>query len=84
VIKRVSFSHAHLELEDIAIHHLDTSSALKSYFSPNGDNRERFIGYTSEDLAGELMARLDELSHTSSLSLLAALEGLSNGKKIQF
>jgi hypothetical protein len=77
VVKRVSFSHVHLELEDIAIHHLDTSASLKSYFSSsNRDNKERFIGYTTEDLASELIARLDELNHTSSLSLLAALEAV--------
>jgi hypothetical protein len=77
VVNRVSFSYNHLEIDEIVIHHLDTESALRSYFiyESNSDH-ERFIGYNSAELSEELMARIAELSHTSSLSLLAALEAV--------
>lgn len=75
MVKRVHFSNAHLEFYDIVTHHLDTTFSLKRYFMYT-DTRcdRRFLGYTADEMAIELSARIDELSHTPSLSLLAALE----------
>ena len=75
--KRLSFSNQHLELNDISIHHLDSENSFKLYYrADNEDYEERFADYTVDELANELRARIDELSHTSSLSLLAALEAV--------
>ncbi|KAF3982003.1 MAG: hypothetical protein HFP81_00555 [Methylococcales symbiont of Hymedesmia sp. n. MRB-2018] len=75
--RRVSFSNKQLELGEIAIHYLDSESSLKLYFSSeNNDYEERFSGYSSGELANELRRRITELSHTSSLSLLATLEAI--------
>ena len=75
MVKRLSFSNQHLELNDISIHHLDSENSFKLYYrADNEDYEERFADYTTDELVNELRARIDELSHTSSLSLLAALE----------
>ncbi len=75
--KKVPFSKDQLELDDIAMHYLDSESSLKLYFSSdNKDYEERFSGYSAEELTSELRERINELSHTSSLSLLAALEAI--------
>lgn len=77
MVKKISFSNSHLELNDIVTHYSDTESALKQYFMyENSSCEERFRGYTSDELAIELRVRIDELSHTSSLSLLATLEAI--------
>lgn len=73
--KRVSFSREHLELNDIAIHHSDTESSLRSFFSDSClYSKERFVGYTQENILNELGDRLNELEHSSSFSLLATIE----------
>ncbi len=76
MVKRVSLSNDNLELDDIVIHYSDSESSLKLYFTPKRtkDFEKRFSGYTREDLSSELRARIEELNHTSSLSLLAAIE----------
>ena len=77
MVKKIFFSNEHLELDDITIHHSDSESSLKLYFSSeNKYYKERFSDYTADELSNELRARIDELSHTSSLSLLAALEAI--------
>jgi hypothetical protein len=77
VAKRVSFSNEHLELDDIATYYSDSESALRQYFSSsNKDYADRFYNYTAEEVARELQDRINELNHTSCLSLLAALEAV--------
>jgi hypothetical protein len=77
VAKRVSFSKEHLELDDIASYYSDSESALRQYFSSNNkDYATRFSNYTADEVAIELKDRINELNHTSSLSLLAALEAV--------
>lgn len=73
--KRISLSNDHLGIDDITIHHSDSESSLKLYFTHVGkDYEKRFTGYTTKDLISELRIRIDELNHTSSLSLLSAIE----------
>ncbi len=75
MVKRISLSNDHLGLDDISIHHSDSESSLKLYFTHKWkDYEKRFDGYTAEDLISELRIRIDELNHTSSLSLLSAIE----------
>lgn len=71
---KVSFSNKHLDLQNISIHHLDIESSLKQYFKSKSE--ERFTGYTEKEISNELLRRKSELSHTSCLSLLAALEAV--------
>ena len=73
--RRVSFSHKHLQLEDIALYYSDSETALRLFFSNRNDKfTDRFANYTSDEVFNELNNRVDELNHTSSLSLLAAIE----------
>ena len=52
-----------------------SESSLKLYFSSNSKTyEERFMAYSTEELASELRERINELSHTSCLSLLSTLE----------
>ena len=73
---RVSFSHEYLKLSDISLHYADTEASLKSYFSNAVNHAGRFSTYTSDEIYKELRERINELSLTSSLSLLAALEAV--------
>ncbi len=75
MVNRISFSNSHLELGDITAHYSDSENSLKLYFSEDSKEYiERFSGYTTADVKKELKIRIEELSHTSSLSLLASLE----------
>jgi len=75
VSKRVPFSNSNLELNEIAIHHTDTETALRTYFSADEPlSIERFFGSTVDELQEDLKARLVELNHNSSHTILAAIE----------
>lgn len=77
MVKKVSFSNKHLELNNIASYYNDSESSLKLYYSKNNINFEsRFLSYTKEELKAELHERISELNHSSSLSLLASLEAV--------
>jgi hypothetical protein len=75
VAKKVSFSNEKLELVEIANYYSDSEQSFKMYYLNNNHAlEERFFGYSREDLANELRSRIEELNHTSSLTLLATLE----------
>jgi hypothetical protein len=75
VVKRFFLSNGQLELGGISAHHSDSEASLKLYFSEDSKEYfERFSSDTTADVKKELKIRIEELSHTSSLSLLAALE----------
>ncbi len=73
---RVPFSHEHQKLSDISLHYTDTEASLISYFSNTGNHTGRFSTYTRDEISNELRERINELSLTSSFSLLAALEAV--------
>jgi hypothetical protein len=73
--KRVGFSGAHLDLDQIAAHHQDLGSSLALYFSSGSPTYAiRFIGYAPSEVSEELGARLDETDLTSSLTVLGSVE----------
>ena len=73
--RRVSFSGQNLELEKIGRYHADIESSLRRYFSwENAVVESRFVGYTRQDVEGELEATLAEVEHNSSMNILASLE----------
>jgi hypothetical protein len=75
MVKRVSFSYKHLELPDIAEHHVDLERSLRLYFSDLSPNfGARFLGYSSAEVTDELGVRVGEIDLSSSLSVLASLE----------
>ncbi|MEY4767983.1 MAG: hypothetical protein RL637_622 [Pseudomonadota bacterium] len=66
-----------LTLEEIALYYKDCESSLRLYFSSSSPSFEqRFISYTFEEISVELDERISELGHSTSLSLLAALEAV--------
>ena len=73
--RRVTFSGDHQSLLDIALHHSDLENALSAYLSPMTEKSgARFVGYRSEELRRELLARRAEIDLSSSLNVLAAIE----------
>ena len=73
--KKVSFSNEHQEISHVEEHYTDVTEATKKYFKPQtGEYPERFSGYSAAELTFELKERLSELNHTSSLSILSAIE----------
>lgn len=75
MVKKVSFSNQHQDMAIIESHHLDVTEATKHYFKPaSGQFIQRFMGYSPQELARELEGHLKELEHTSSLSILSAIE----------
>lgn len=73
--RRVSFSGAQLELEQIAQHHADMEAAADNFFSvgtPAG--ARRFAGYTQEDMEKEKEEIIEENERNAIMNTLAALE----------
>lgn len=66
-----------LQLEEVANYYTDSKDSLRLYFSSNNPNFESLLSkYSSGLLPDELKNRLDELDHSTSLTLLAALEAM--------
>lgn len=73
--KVIDFSGSHLQPVEIATHHNDCKEALKEYLNPRQKiHKSRFPDYKFNSLPNVLRGRIRELEHTSSLSLLAAIE----------
>lgn len=73
---RISFSGDHVGLPQIAAHHQDLESSLTLYFSARSPSYLiRFLGYATAEVTDELGERLDEAELTSSLTVLASIEG---------
>lgn len=73
--KKVSFSGENLSLAEAAIHHNDTESALRLFFSTASPSYPvRFAGYKSDEVREELGDRLAELDYNTTMTLLAAVE----------
>jgi len=71
----VSFSNKNLAIDQVHQYFLDTTRAQRFYHSDaSPDFRERFIGYTKEDLLNELEISLAETEMLSVFSVLAAVE----------
>ena len=73
--KKVSFSGENLSLGAAALHHNDTEDALRLFFSTASPSYPvRFLGYMPDEVHEELAARLAELDHNTTMTLLAAVE----------
>jgi hypothetical protein len=73
--RRVSFSGAHLPIEEIVNHHRDLGASLALYFSAGSPSfQARFWGYPPARVREELVLRLYEADLTSSLTVLASVE----------
>jgi hypothetical protein len=74
---RVTFSNSNVDVTDLALHHTDVESSLRSYFSSNAlSYTTRFAGYAPYEVTEELQDRLTELDMTSSLTILTAVEAI--------
>jgi hypothetical protein len=73
MVRPVALSGENQTLSAINQHYIDTTAALRHYYSfPN--SYPRFTGYTPEELVDELEKRLLEQNRTAALSVLAAVE----------
>lgn len=67
--------HPNLEPEELAAYHDDFTASLYLYFSPAAPTfRNRFAGYSADEIASELQSRLLESDVRSSLAVLTSLE----------
>jgi hypothetical protein len=63
-------------ITEIAEYHNDVVSSLRLYFSDLSPSfSKRFFGRRSDEIAAQLIARLEETDLRSALSILASLEG---------
>ena len=73
--RRVSFSHQHPELAEIARFQNDLETALRRHFSlADPSNHIRFAGYTPDEVQREMEDALEESGRRSSFQVLAAFE----------
>ena len=69
---RVQFSEQNQILENVALHHLDASTALIDFFSGNSPDLQ--VRYAGAVLADVRQASLSELDFRSSLAVLSSVE----------
>lgn len=72
MVNRVSFSHAELNLDDIAIHHANVQAGLFEFFA--GNSKVLLERYRETKLDEARDSSLAELDSTSSLSVLSSTE----------
>jgi len=64
------FSNRVANVPDLAVHHNDVESALRTYFNASAPpDTARFTGYLPQEVVEELQERLNELDLTSSLTI---------------
>lgn len=74
--RRVSFSNTNMSLNDISLHYADCEASLRAYFGSAHRHEERFGGFSEAEVFSQLRERRNELSHSSSFTILAALEAV--------
>lgn len=75
--KKTSFTNTHSTIEDIENYYVDSEGSLTSYYEvdfESGEISAKFIGYSKDDIFGELKERKETLDRMCSLELLAAIE----------
>lgn len=75
--KKTSFTNTHSTIDDIEGYFVDSEDSLNSYYDVDlelGQISAKFVGYSKEELFGELKERKETLDRMCSLELLAAIE----------
>lgn len=72
----MSLSGQHLSIDEIVDYYTDCECALRAYFAAPHADPARFAALTQAEIDAELRARLEELGHTQSLVILAAIEAM--------
>ncbi|MBN1006960.1 hypothetical protein [Amphritea pacifica] len=75
--KKTSFTNSHSTIEDIENYYVDSEDSLTSYYDvdfESGEISAKFIGYSKDEIFGELKERKETLDRMCSLELLAAIE----------
>ncbi|NRF32983.1 hypothetical protein [Vibrio coralliilyticus] len=70
---KVTFSDEHSTLQDIQNYYVDSDESLGLYFDEQ-NQKNRFFGYTRDELQEELNNRKDALDRMCSLEVLASIE----------
>ena len=69
--KKVSFSNEVLSIQEIADYYSRSEKALRAFYL---DNKQKFVGYTLDEIEEELDKYIRELDKSCSFAVLAAIE----------